>query len=478
MGTMDQSSKRRSVQCLLAAASLAFGGILAESLLGAQGTRGRGVDPGAESDFVRKYCKTNTQTAVPSGSEAEARQYYRELGREIGLTIQDPPAGAAGPITTLENVIGYLGYTSRPPAAPFTAKELQDAGPGDLMDPGVFGDRLGGVSLSLGDVLVARFFAPKISDVSESPVKEAGWRKLVRLRALPGSAALSRQIEYGIVLFNFFAPIGEPDPFRGSDSVNTQVALVSRRSGRPLYWVDFGKTSDGAKLSHQLNAFFDAGRIPASATVENGGAAPYFVPCACISCHGGLRFDFAGESPVPGNRFSRPVLDYLDTDHWQERTAADDDFAGLKAPVLFDPGTFSVIMLLNLEIERQNAAAQPDSALRRAAQHWITSHLQGGQTTEALFDRALASSGSPTWNKSDPVDAELLPKLNRYCFRCHGSVLFDVMDKQMVRALVSNVHATLFPREEIVDKRLAMPPDRTLDPDELKRLRDLALALK
>ena len=158
---------------------------------------------------------------------------------------------------------------------------------------------------------------------------------------------------------------------------------------------------------------------------------------------------------------------------------AGQDFEGLKAPVLFDPGTFGTILLLNDEILRQNIAAQPDSVMRRAAEHWLSTHLRQGPAPEPLFNRSIkAVPGSAVWNDADPVDAELLPKLNRFCFRCHGSVLFDVMDKGMVLAYRSNIHASLFPREQIVDKRAAMPPDRDLSPEEFARLRDLILRLR
>ena len=435
-------------------------------------------DAQAESTFASSYCKTNVKTTVPGGSEAEARKYYSDLGRKIGLQIQDPAQDKPGPTTTLVDVAAYLGFAATSSAGPLTAQELQDASPTDLMDPDAFGKRLGGVSLSSGDVLVARFFAPKISNVSQTPVAEAGWRKLVRVRARPRSPAATHGIDYGIFLFNFFAPLDKPDPFAGNDSVHTQVILVGRSSRQPLYWLDFSKTSDGAKLSHELNAFFDAGHIPASATKENGGAAAYFVPCGCISCHGGLRLEFSGASPAPDNHFRAPLLEYLDTDHWQDRIAPGDDFEGLKAPVLFDPGTFSVILLLNQEIQQQNTAAQPDSVLRRATEHWLTAHLQRGPAPEPLFSRALRSSTSRIWNPSDAVDAQLLPALNRYCFRCHGSVLFDVLDKEMVFRLKSAINASLFPRDEIVDPRAAMPPDRDLTKEEFKRLRDLVLDLK
>jgi hypothetical protein len=428
-----------------------------------------------EADFANTYCKTNVSAAIPTGSEGEARKYYQDLAQKIGFPIQDPSSGQSGPTTTLVDIATYLGYAAKAPAVALSAKELQDALPADLMDPVGLGRRLGNLPLSAGDVLVARFFAPKISDVSQASVTQAGWRKLVRLRAQPGSAAAVHGVEYGIILFNFFAPIDQTDPFTGNDSVNTQTILVASDSRRSLFWVDFGPTSKGATLSHELDAFFDAGHVPP----QNGGKKAYYVPCSCISCHGGLRLDFTITPPAPDNHFRAPLLDYLDSDHWIDRIAPGDDFPGLKAPALFDPGTFGVILLLNQEIERQNEAAQPDSVLRKAAEHWLTWHLAKGKTQEPLFSRVLQlSDGSPVWRANDPIDAVLLPELNRFCFRCHGSVKFDVMDKEMVLALTSELNAALFPRDQFSDPRAAMPPDRNLSPDDLQKLRNLILKLK
>ena len=53
---------------------------------------------------------------------------------------------------------------------------------------------------------------------------------------------------------------------------------------------------------------------------------------------------------------------------------------------------------------------------------------------------------------------------------------FDVLNKEMVLALTSELN--VFPRDQFSDPRSAMPPDRNLSPDELKKLRDLILRLK
>lgn len=221
-----------------------------------------------ESDFVSNYCASKTTTTIPSGSEEQARRYYHDLTLVIGFNIHDPTSGEEK-ATTLDDLFKFLGYVPRGAASPLTGKDLQDAAPSELMDPTKLSQRLGGLSLASGDVLVARFFAPKISDVSGPAVTDAGWRKLVRLRALPGSPASLHGVKYAIVLFNFFAPIGVSDPFAGADSTNTQTILVGNDERQTVYRLDFGKTSDGAKLSHALDAFFDAGHVP-TAIAESG----------------------------------------------------------------------------------------------------------------------------------------------------------------------------------------------------------------
>lgn len=422
-----------------------------------------------EQDYIKKYCTSSTKTSIPAGSKAQAELYYRDLGTTIGFNITAT--------TKLDDVLTYLGYSARGSATPITAKELQDASPADLMDVAKLGKRLGGMQLTAGDVLVARFFAPKISDLSQAKVTLAGWRKLVLLRTQPGAPAAGK-IEYGIILFNFFAALSAPDPFLGNDSVNTQTILVGADAQAQLYWLDFDTTASGAGIRHSLSAFFDAGRVPPTAT-QNAQGADYFVPCGCVSCHGGLRMNFSTKSVVFETKFRAPLLDYLDTDHWEDRILPGDDFNGLAAPVLFDRGAFGVILQVNQMIARQNAAAQPDSMLRNAADHWVSYHLINGNQTQPLFERAHANSGRAVqWDQNNPIDRDLLPKLNRLCFRCHGSVRFDVFDKEMVIALKSQLNAALQPRGSVRDQRKAMPPDRTLTPAELAQLRDFIKRLQ
>ena len=125
---------------------------------------------------------------------------------------------------------------------------------------------------SPGDIIAIRFFAPKIMNIKEpEATRQLGWRKLVRLRAQPGSAAATHHIASGIILFNIFTQPGA-QPFSPTDeSVNTQVMLVTENSSVPapnvdgpaaLYWLDYEPLSKGGTLSLALNAFFDANELP------------------------------------------------------------------------------------------------------------------------------------------------------------------------------------------------------------------------
>ncbi|HEY1954402.1 MAG TPA: hypothetical protein VGH28_02295 [Polyangiaceae bacterium] len=402
---------------------------------------------GQAFDFAH-VCSHGSGATVPTGSGAETDEYYAAVSSVLKL----------GDFGTLDAVLGYLGFH-------LTAKALQDTEPATLMS----------APNPVGSVLAARFFAPKITDVGQanSPAAAVGWRKLVRLRAASGSAAAANGVEAAFILFNFFAPIGAVNPFAGADSVNTQVMLVSSRTDRaPIYWLDYAKTSDGAKISKELDAFFDAGHTP-----DNAGKRAYFVPCGCIACHGGLQLDFAAKPPDPVWEPEKPLLNYLDTDHWFDRIAPGEDFAKLTAPVIFDSGGFDVIRELNTEMRDQNQRVQPGSVQQRAASHWLDLHASSAQHVDNLALRALAPDGGATrWNAKDPNDMTALKRLNHYCFRCHGSVEFDVFDKAMLLSIRSPLLSRLQPRGTLSDARATMPPDRDMVDADRSALRAFILA--
>jgi hypothetical protein len=324
-----------------------------------------------------------------------------------------------------------------------------------------------------GDILSARFFAPKIININD-PVegRKLGWRKIVRLRVRPGSAAAKHGIATAVILFNFFSRIDQ-SPF-DSESVNTQVMFVTdadefRRTAATddpkdaLYWLDYGPLSAGGNLSFKLDASFDATDLHAS----GDGTKSYFVPDGCVACH--------------GENGQRALLNYFDTDHWFDRL--DNDFTDLKTrniPVLVDAGTndvsseqfakaFSTIRQFNLEAEAQAAWAQPSASHLKGARTWLRLHQTSVQHVPPV-ERSIP--GRETWSSED---GELIEALNQYCFRCHGTIRFTVFDKTFVHANAGFMQEHLRPTEGQlkIDPNFRMPSDRVLTSSEVDRLWNL-----
>jgi hypothetical protein len=401
---------------------------------------------------------THAQTVVP-GSEAQAREYYGRISSEIGF--QATPS-----VTTLDNLLDFMGY-------PVSGAKLESLDPAILMDPvrvaspdqglGLQILGLNGASLRDGDILATRFFAPKITNVNvAAPLP--GWRKLVRLRARPDSRAARAGIQAAVILFNFFANAASDQPFSGP-SVNTQVMLLAPSRSDRLYWLDF---QPDLTLGLQLNASFDAADLP------DGASHPYFVPDGCNDCHGS-----------PGN-LRPPMLNYLDSDHWFD--SLDDDFASLKTagtPLLFDAHTndasqpsftqaFDVIRRFNEEALAQNAMVQPRSFEAQAARTWLKLHAQSDEHF-APVSRGFSLTDAPVWQ---PSEAGGLAELNRYCFRCHGSVRFSVFDRAAVLERAGIMRQRISPSLPQLKRYFKMPPDRTLSAQDLQMLDDFLKNLK
>jgi hypothetical protein len=300
--------------------------------------------------------------------------------------------------------------------------------------------------------------------------RKLGWRKLVRIRARPGSEAQAHHISSGIVLFNIFTNPGA-QPFSPSDeSVNTQVMLLTDLSSVPppgtdglptMYWLDYDRLSKGGQLSLALTASFDANELQDA----TGGAQPYFVPDGCIACH--------------GNNQRRSMVNYLDTDHWFDRL--DNDFQVLKSsgtPLLVDAQTndtdslsfktvFDVFRRFNAEADAQVHKAQPKHDEALASEKWLQIHSSSTAHFQVL-DRAIGAQ--PRWSADDPNDVKVLPALNQYCFRCHGTIKFSVFDKQEVHARRGNIKQRIRADAALGER---MPPDRDLPDDVRKFLLDL-----
>jgi hypothetical protein len=400
---------------------------------------------------------------VPTGDAPSAARYYALLA--IILDFSTPQRIQQ---TKLDDVASYLGYTG------LTGADLQNLPPAQLMNPNQLLHRdattsPGAAPFRSDDILAIRFFAPKIMNIKEpESTRQLGWRKLVRLRARPGSAAATHHIGSGIILFNIFTRPGA-QPFSPTDeSVNTQVMLVTETSSlaapnaegpAALYWLDYGPLSQGGTLSLALNAFFDANELPQS----SDGRRPYFVPDGCVACH--------------GNNGHRSLVNYLDTDHWFDRL--DNDFPALKVsglPLVFDAQTndsgtpafklaFDVIRRFNAEADDQVAKAQPKHDEALAAHKWLEVHSSNDGHVPPI-DRAIGLA--PQWSRQNASDENVLNAMNQYCFRCHGTVKFSVFNRQELRqpqfqALIDQAIQATAP------VGLKMPPDRDL-PDDVRRL--------
>lgn len=419
---------------------------------------------------------------VARGDADGAKIYYRRLATAIGFSTPDAIFD-----TTLDDVTSYLGYGG------ITGADLQNLSPEILMTPAkllapcAVGESdcvntlrnrdavlasLDVIPIRPDDILVSRFFAPKIVNIKEpEATRKLGWRKLVRLRARPGSVAAANHIGSGIILFNIFTN-PEASPFSsGDESINTQVMLVTDPSQVPkpntserhtLYWLDYGPLSQGGLLSLALEASFDANELQGS----DGGVQPYFVPDGCVACHGGNE--------------RRSMVNYLDTDHWFDRL--ENDFASLKErglALLVDAQTndtealsyimaFDVIRRFNAEADAQVRAAQPKHDEALASQKWLELHASSNEHI-APIGRAIGNE--PRWSGDSPGDGKVLDAMNQFCFRCHGTVKFSVFDKQEVRK-----------RRAVVKQRIKsdapvgmkMPPDREL-PDDVRTFLQNAL---
>ncbi len=212
--------------------------------------------------LTRTHAIAAATQGVPHGTKAKALAYYTNLAAI--LEFRDP---ATITNSTLDDVPAYLGYGG------IAASDLQAISPRILMDPAALGSAVTNSSLfhsnfdsnplQAGDVLSSRFFAPKIIDINDPPATRAlGWRKLIRLKAKPSSPANKHPIETAIILFNFLTG-PRAKPF-GSDaeSGNTQVILTSTASDKDsIYWLDYGKLSQGGHLSFQLDQTFDARKL-------------------------------------------------------------------------------------------------------------------------------------------------------------------------------------------------------------------------
>lgn len=424
--------------------------------------------------------------AVADGDKTSAERYYAETFAALGLQHD-----VAGGEPRMSVMLTYLGYPDLNPS------DLENTPSADLMK-------------SVGeDLLASAFFAPKITDVSVKGPGDinVGWRKVIRLRARPGSGAAGHGIAAGFLLFNKFQGKDHSlDPFKprendkSNESKTTQLILVRAEKGtgadpaqRPMHFFVFGPVSDGAKLKLALQASFDAAAPEVEAELaKKNPIKDYFVPVACGQCHGGITKNAdTGDDEV---LFDRQKLNFLDTDHWFDRVQDGDDFAFIRTDnkfgVLFDGGTdessaqfaaaFNVLRALNGEIKAQNDRVEPDptkpSFQFRAVSKWLELHPAGDNAHKDVFARALPPlpGAGPFWNAVVEPDKALLLLMNRFCYRCHSSIAYSLFDRHEVACRKPKIRSRLNLTPGSVG---AMPQDRVLDPAVKATLLELAAKL-
>lgn len=393
---------------------------------------------------------------VKPGSEAEAKAYYLQLQQKLVNFPKSPLIESS-----IGDMLVYYGFPA------LLAKDLEALDPEDLMDfkklreavsnKPDFESAYATKPLQPDEILVSRFFAPKIIAVSDPqpdvPISGFGWRKVLRFRARIGSPARSDGLDAFYLLFNFADnatkfPKGKPAGQIQALLVPTYPTAGKHNDIYFLVYDNLTKPNPG-KVGLFLEATFDlASGVPAD--------GKYYVPIACGQCHGTEKVN------QPGGK-----VNYLDTDHWFDRTG--DDFKLVKpADVLVDgeAQAYDTIRKLNAEIEKQNSAvlgaSDPKFALL-AVKKWLELHKVGGPNANRhvpAIDRGLAeAAGDPIWTAGTDPDDKLLPLMNQYCFRCHSSVRFHAFQKGEVIKRKSGILARI--------RSGNMPQDRKLT-DETK----------
>ena len=260
------------------------------------------------------------------------------------------------------------------------------------------------------EILSLRYFAPKTSSVDRfGNASELGWRQIVRLRV---RAAAPRRNDVGLdavcILANYQQLIAAAagDPFTTAP-VYLQVMMVFTEPAiRPARWLLFDQSM---VITPSIRATFAGGDTAASV-----GGINLFVPGACGQCHGGDRY--------------RPHLNLFDVDNWTERAQQGDDFEAVPDDRVIAVGScaanaFDVARHLNRLVFEHNAtpALNTPSFVLSGAESWNAKHQ-----SRTYVPRLERSHGSTNWSAGEK---ELLDLLSRYCYRCHGTILFDVYNR-------------------------------------------------
>jgi len=423
---------------------------------------------------------------VERGDPQTAIAYYRRIGAKIQLPLVD----STGPLASadMNMLLRYLGFVglSAKDFETLDSKTLMPSTDGALAalasrveNPILFKKNFTPLNTYAGlNILVTRFFAPKIvnyinqTNPALPPDKPfaPGWRKLVILKSRNGSLADQAGIESASILFNYIKADISADPFAGNLSSNNQVILVPKAA---KFLQD--KSQDAAFFAVFLTGpAYKLGLALESVAFDLPGAQKYFIPTACAQCHG--HDGFGDDGPYPSNLvFPKARLNYLDTDQWHDAKAL--DFPELKQSpnaVLFDGGTsvganayrlaMGVFVRGNVMIRGQNATVNTTDFKIRAVEQWKRLH---GQVEPIPIERRILNVSGVMWDRTKSEEMELLGLLNRYCFRCHSTVRFNVFDKASVLAVKSSIEPRLKANSS---SAYHMPQGRVLPQNDLDRI--------
>ena len=433
-----QTSRRLAIVSLLGASTIA---------------RADEIPPDHPRHDVHGQAFQLKQFQVVGGSEQAAIDYYKNVV-SVQVAVAPPDAILTTTIADMLTYFGYANVKSRDLHA-LTSEQLMALGSGE-------------------EILAIRFFAPKITDVADKaidlPAGGFGWRKLVRFKARAGSPAETAGMATLYVLQNTFEATATGDPFDPDRNFsNFNQVIVTRKLGtgpynadkRPSFFLTYGpfikldgsghpakvdgEFQDDGLLIFNLNATFDENdRDPETSS----GPQSYFVPDSCQQCHGGISA-------------ARGKVNYLDTDHWFDRVFpaygltdtkySEEDFTALaESPfgILYDGGkdtssaafasAFDRIRRFNEEVSLQNADIPGSNNFQlRAVTRWLELHKPQAFGVNHV-PPAERGFGDELWNPASESDRKLVYYLNRYCYRCHSSVLYNVFDRAAVKAKASS----------------------------------------
>jgi hypothetical protein len=363
----------------------------------------------------------------PRGAETLGLDYYVDSAMALGIPRgQYASPDVAYASWTVDDLLDYMGFAGLA-ITPTPCQVMAAAEP--------------------DEILAMRYFAPKTSSVdNEGHASELGWRQIVRLSARSGSAAANAGVASAYVLLNFQQIVADvaTDPF-AHPPIYTQVMLVSTDPvRRPTRWLVF---DEQRKRVTGIKATFAGGDVATSGQTLH-------LPDACAQCHGGDK--------------RLPHLNLFDVDNWVDRASVADTFGlvGTRSRIsvtsvgVCDIKPIDVARALNREIQAHNdlPGLRTPKFVREAVASWNLKHASADYVS-----MAARSFGPTRWAPGSTSDLELLGMLNRYCYRCHGTIRFDVFNRSqvvgMARRAIRQIDLGLMPLDRQGD-RLIPSADR------------------